>query len=133
MKITIDAEGAVLGRLASYAAKKALEGNEVVIVNSERAIITGSKKNIIEKYRILRKKGGHSQKGPRISRTPFRLLKRMIRGMLPDFRKGIGKKAFKKISCYNSIPEEFEKLEKIKIKSKNPVKFITLKELSERI
>ncbi|MBD3253013.1 50S ribosomal protein L13 [Candidatus Pacearchaeota archaeon] len=133
MRKIIDAEGAVIGRLSSYAAKNALRGNEIIIVNSEKAVITGNKKNIIERYKNLIKKGGHSLKGPKISKIPFKLLKRIIRGMLPDFRKGIGKEAFKKIRCYNGVPKEFENTEKIKIESRNPVKFITLGELSERL
>ncbi len=45
MKI-IDGKDAVLGRLASYAAKEALKGEEVIIVNCKEVIITGNKKDI---------------------------------------------------------------------------------------
>ena len=55
-KIIIYATGAVFGRLCSFAAKNALEGNEVIIVNSEKTIITGNKKNIIDEYGEIRKK-----------------------------------------------------------------------------
>ena len=48
-KIIIDANGAVFGRLCSFAAKKALEGDEVIIVNSENAIMTGNKSDLIQK------------------------------------------------------------------------------------
>ena len=47
----IDAENAILGRLASYVAKQVLKGEEIVIVNSEKAIITGNKKNIQKNYK----------------------------------------------------------------------------------
>ena len=43
MKI-IDGKGAILGRLASYAAKQALKGEEIVVLNCEEVIITGNKK-----------------------------------------------------------------------------------------
>jgi len=36
MKITINAENQVLGRLATYAAKQALLGNTIVVINSEK-------------------------------------------------------------------------------------------------
>ena len=49
MKV-IDGTNAVLGRLASYAAKQALQGEEIAIVNSEQIIITGNKKNIKAHY-----------------------------------------------------------------------------------
>ena len=35
-KIIIDATGAIFGRLSSYAAKQALLGNEIVIINAEK-------------------------------------------------------------------------------------------------
>jgi len=132
-KIIIDAENGSFGRIGSFAAKNALEGNEVIIVNSEKAIITGSKKNVIEKYSILRDKGGHSQKGPKIIKIPHRILKRGIRGMLPDHRRGIGKQAFLKIKCYDGIPKEFKDEKMTKMESIKHDKFITLKELSEKI
>ena len=37
----INAENLILGRMTTYAAKKALQGEEVDIVNCEKAIITG--------------------------------------------------------------------------------------------
>ena len=49
-EIIIDGSGAVFGRLCSFTAKKALEGSEIVIVNSEKVIITGNKKDTIEKF-----------------------------------------------------------------------------------
>lgn len=132
-KIIIDAKGAIFGRLCSYAAKQALEGKEIIVVNSEKAIISGNKKNVIEKYIRLRAKGGHSLKGPKYSKLPFKMLKRGIRGMLPDHRNGIGKQAILRIKCYDGIPKEFEGKEMVKIKSQKPSKYIEIKELSERI
>ena len=43
MKV-IDAEGHVLGRLASLVAQELLAGEEIRIVNADRCIITGKKK-----------------------------------------------------------------------------------------
>lgn len=132
-KIIIDGTGAVFGRLCSFAAKKALEGNEIIVVNSEKVIITGNKKDVIQKYRILRKKGGYSQKGPKYSKDPSRILKRSIRGMLPDHRKGVGRDAFKRVKCYENIPPEFEGEKMLKIVAPKKLKYIELKELSDRI
>lgn len=132
-KIIINAELANYGRLCSYIAKKALEGNEIIVLNSEKVLISGNKKDIIRKYSILKKKGGRSLKGPKISRIPFKFLKRGIRGMLPDHRRGIGKIAFSKIRCYNGIPEEFKMEKPIKIKIKEYNKYITLKELLDNL
>jgi len=132
-KIIIDGKGAIFGRLCSFAAKKALEGNEIIIVNSEKTIMTGDKKGIVEKYSVLRRKGGHSLKGPKYSKVPYMMLKRGIRGMLPDFRRGQGKIAFKRIKCYDGIPKELESEKMIKITAVKKMKFIELKELSEKL
>jgi len=132
-KILIDAQGAVFGRLCSFATKKALEGNEINIVNSEKAIITGNKKDIIKRYDELRKKGGHSMKGPKYSNVSYKMMKRAIRGMIGDHRKGQGKLAFSRIKCYNGIPEEFKDDKMIKANAPKKIKFIELEELSSRI
>jgi large subunit ribosomal protein L13 len=132
-KRIIDGSGAVFGRICSFAAKKALEGDEVVIVNSEKVIISGNKKDIIGKFDTLRKKGGHSQKGPKYSNIPYKMLKRSIRSMLPDFRKGQGKIALDKIKCYDGIPEELKDQKMIKINAPKKLKYIELKELSKKI
>jgi len=47
----INAEGLILGRLASKVAKMLLEGEEVVIVNAEKAVITGNREDIFAKYK----------------------------------------------------------------------------------
>lgn len=132
-KIIIDGNGAVFGRICSFAAKKALEGNDIVIVNSEKVIISGNKKDILKKYKIIKTKGGHSLKGPKYSRISYKMLKRGVRGMLPDHRKGIGKQAFSRIMCYQGVPKEFESEKMIKSKKIKPNKYIELKQLSERI
>jgi len=132
MKIVIDGGGAVYGRLCSYCAKKALEGEDIIVLNSDKVIITGNKEDTIKKYAKIRDKGGHSLKGPKYSKVTFRMLKRGIRGMLPDHRRGIGKKAFSKIKCYDGIPKEFEGEKMINFKTKKS-KYIDLKELSKKL
>jgi len=132
-KLIIDADGATFGRLCSFAAKRALEGNEIIIVNSEKTIITGNKKELIKKYIELKEKGNSSLKGPKFSKAPHRLLKKGIKGMVPDFRRGIGKQAISRIKCYEGIPKEFENERLVKSKKSKPKRYIALKELAERI
>ncbi len=112
MKI-VDGKDAVLGRLASFVAKNALEGKKIVIINCEKVIITGNKKMIKEHFEEKRSKVGSGQKGPKVSRLSERIVKRAIRGMLPNHRKGRGREAFKKIKCYAGVPNEYEKSKKI--------------------
>jgi ribosomal protein uL13 len=131
-KIIIDGENATLGRLASFSAKQALQGKEVIIVNSRKIVITGNRDFILEKYRHKRTRHGSSLKGPVIHREPEKVLKRTIRGMLP-WKKGKGAKALKRIICYNDIPNEYEKSIKIKAGKSKGNKFIGLEEVTDLI
>ena len=128
MKI-IDGKNAVLGRLASYVAKQLLKGEEIVIVNCEDVIITGSKKEIKENFEEKRRKVGSGQKGPKYPRPKDKIVKRVVRGMLPNHRKGRGKQAYKRIKCYVGIPKEFQDSKKIKAGREKKTKFITLRDL----
>jgi len=129
MKI-IDGKKAVLGRLASYVAQQALRGEEVVIVNCEQVIITGNRRDIREKFEQKRRRVGSGQKGPKHSRNSEMIVKRTIRGMLPDHRRGRGKVAFRRIKCYVGIPKEFEETKKIVSGKDKKAKFISVKEIS---
>ncbi len=131
MKKIIDGKNAVLGRLASYAAKEALKGEDIIILNCEDIIITGNKKNIEENFKIRRSRVGHSQKGPRHSRSSEKMVKRSIRGMLPDHREGRGKIAFKKIKCYVGVPKEFQESKKILAGKQKKTKFSRIKDFSK--
>ena len=132
MKI-IEGKDAILGRLASYTAREALKGEEIAIVNCEQIIITGNKKDIQEYLESKRKRVGTTQKGPKVSRTSEKIVKRTIRGMLPNYRTGRGRDAFKRIKCYVGVPKEFEAEKKIIIEatpqSKN--KIVKIKEVSK--
>ena len=78
-QIVIDADGAILGRMSTYAAKQALMGNKVVIVNCDKTVITGNKKALQEVYLNKRQRGGTSQKGPYFSKTPDRIVRKTVR------------------------------------------------------
>jgi len=128
----IDGKNAVLGRLASYVAKEALKGEEIIVLNCEEIIITGNKKNIEENFEKKRGRVGSSQKGPKHHRTCEKIVKRTIRGMIPDHRGGRGKIAFKKIKCYSKIPKEFEQTEKIILEKEKRNKNIKVGELVKK-
>ena len=131
----IDAKNLVLGRLASVAAKKALLGNNVDIVNCEQAVVSGSRENVFTKYKRKRNLGG-PVKGPFISRRPELFVKRVIRGMLP-YKQYKGRKAFEGVKCYIGIPEKFmnHKLETLEANLDNlsTSKYITVQELCRHL
>ncbi|RLI88439.1 MAG: 50S ribosomal protein L13 [Candidatus Altiarchaeales archaeon] len=103
----INAEGHILGRLCTFVAKKALLGEDVIVVNAEKAVISGNKDVIfrkeLEKLKI--RNLGNPRKGPFHQKRPDRFVRRSIRGMLP-WRKSRGREAFKRVMVYIGIPEE---------------------------
>ena len=130
--IVIDATNATLGRLSSYAAKQALQGREVIILNSEKAIITGKKIGIVKAYKEKRSKGGTAMRGPNFPGTAERIVKRTIRGMLPNYRTGRGRVALKRIKCYVGMPKEFESGKKISAgREKTTGKMVRVKEIAK--
>lgn len=127
MKI-IDGKGVVLGRLASYAAKEAVKGEEIVVLNCAEVIITGNKERIKKDLEEKRRRVGSGQKGPKVSRSIDKIVKRTIRGMLPNHREGRGREAYKRIKCYVSTPKEFQDSEKISF-VREKKKFVKIKEI----
>ena len=127
--LLIDAEGAPLGRLASFAAKQALFGKPIIITNCNNAVISGDKSSILKLYKKERARGGSSLKGPNISKMPQKIVKRTIRGMLP-YKEGRGAAALKNVICYNETPEEYKNADKVTLKKMFYSKTISLKELS---
>ena len=130
----IDATGHVVGRLSSLVAKRLLEGEEIHIVNSEKAIITGDSDRIFREYQRLREVGSQ-RKGPFYPKMPDRILKRTVRGMLP-YQKPRGRAALKRLRVYVGVPSEFEKknLERIeKACQITTPHYIELSELSKKL
>ncbi|MDP3881821.1 MAG: 50S ribosomal protein L13 [Nanoarchaeota archaeon] len=132
IEIVIDAQGGILGRIASYAAKQALLGKKVVIVNCEQALIAGRKQNIVEEYQKIRRRGGSSLKGPFFPKDPERVMKRTVRGML-SYTQQRGLDAFKRVMCYNQVPKEYEANKKITFVRDLKTKTISLAELEKVI
>lgn len=102
----IDATGLLLGRAASQIAKKALLGTKVVVINCEKAVVSGSKETLLDGFK---RKGGIGRPfhGPFTPRMPDRMLRRAVRGMLP-FHKPRGREAYKLVVCYIGVPDEYQ-------------------------
>ncbi|MBC7129947.1 50S ribosomal protein L13 [Candidatus Bathyarchaeota archaeon] len=104
----INADGLILGRMASIIAKRLLNGEKIIVVNAEKAIISGKKKSkVLEAKEFL--EVGHPRKGPIHYRRPDRIIRRTIRGMLP-YKQPKGKQAFKRLKVFLGVPEEFRNL-----------------------
>ncbi len=131
--IIIDATNATLGRLASYAAKQSLLGHKIIIVNSEKAIVSGRRETTAESYRVKKARGGSSQRGPFFPKNPERIVKRTIRGMLPNYREGRGKEALKRIICYTGVPEEYKDKKLIKAGKQKTTAYMSIEEITKKI
>ncbi|HUH79214.1 MAG TPA: 50S ribosomal protein L13 [Methanoregula sp.] len=107
MVTVINGDGLLLGRLASLVAQRGLAGEEIAVVNAEKAIISGSRARVLANYRHKRDRGASGNRwGPFVPRRPDHLMKRTIRGMLP-YKRPRGVEAMKLIRCYVGVPVEF--------------------------
>src|SRR4030043_329466 len=87
----VNAEGLILGRMASKVAKKLLNGEEVIIVNAEKSVLSGKKKSKVAEAKQFLEVGA-PERGPFHYRRPDRIMRKTVRGMLP-FKQPKGKKA----------------------------------------
>lgn len=131
----IDADGLILGRLASNVSKRLLLGEDVIIVNAEKSVISGSKVSILGEYKSLRSKGS-KEKGPYFPKRPDRILKRTIRGMLP-YKQKRGRDAYSQLRVYIGMPNELqdkplETIEGAKA-TRLSARYIRLDELSKKL
>lgn len=132
----IDATDLIVGRMASIAAKKAMLGEKIDIINCQNAVISGSRKNIIANYK-QKKARATVFKGPYIPRMPDRFVRRIIRGMLP-YKKEKGRKAFERIMCYIGVPKEFEgkkaeTIDNASISKRNLTRFVRISDLCSEL
>lgn len=102
----IDASGLILGRMASVVAKRLLMGESIVIVNAEKAAISGRRLSRVREAMAFLDVG-HPGKGPYHQRRPDRIVHRAIRGMLPH-RIPKGKQALRRLHVSLGLPEEFK-------------------------
>jgi large subunit ribosomal protein L13 len=132
--VLINADGLIVGRLASIVAKKLLEGDEVMIINAEKAILSGAKASTFREYKEAHVRGS-KEHGPYFPKRPDAILKRTIRGMLPD-KTQRGKDAMARLRVYIGTPFEFDgqpavTLEQASVNRLSSYKYMQLGELSK--
>ncbi|MEM2081756.1 MAG: 50S ribosomal protein L13 [Candidatus Bathyarchaeia archaeon] len=131
----VNADGLILGRMASEVAKKLLNGEKVVIVNAEKAVLSGKKKSKVAEAKEFLEVGSPGR-GPFHYRQPDRILRKTVRGMLP-FKQPKGKMAYKRLKVFIGVPEEFKGQQMIKFDEAQASKlrgpYFTLGELAKEI
>jgi large subunit ribosomal protein L13 len=102
----INGEGLILGRMCSKVAKRLLNGEQIIVVNAEKLIISGKRKSkVAEAHKFL--EVGAPERGPFHSRRPDRIVRKTVRGMLP-WSQPKGKTAYKRLKVYLGVPEELK-------------------------
>jgi large subunit ribosomal protein L13 len=125
----VDAEGAILGRLASKIAAHlrgkhnplftphADTGDSVVVINAEKIVLTGRKLDQKIYYRHSGYVGGLKEITAKklLEKRPEDLLRFAVKGMLPKNR--LGKQLYKKLKVYagGNHPHEAQKPEALEI------------------
>lgn len=110
--------------MATYAAKQALLGQEVKVINVDKAIVSGKKKFTISDIKNDMDRGTPA-KGPFIPRHADRYVRRVIRGMLP-YKVPKGAEAYKRVLCYTGVPEELKGKETVTVPGASVDKLPTL-------
>ncbi len=138
-EIVVNAENAVVGRLASKVAKLLLNGYTVHVVNVDKAVITGDRKRVLEDFTRklwIKSNVNPRRHGPFKPRSPEGIFRRVVRGMLPR-RKPRGKEAFRRLRVYRGVPNNLANKE-IKVFEdtlyrENPYGYVTLYEVAKHI
>jgi large subunit ribosomal protein L13 len=136
--LVIDAKNQVLGRLASFAAKRAIKGDTIIVLNAEKAVISGKRKSLVAeaKHRLNTRTLGTQSHAPVHQRRPDLYLRRVVRGMLP-WKKAKGKAAFHRVLVFMGVPDEYAQKPSLRVPgadaSKLPSPYITLEELAKEI
>lgn len=127
--MVVDAEGKVLGRLASEIARvlrgkhKASYtphvdcGDHVIVINSEKVKLTGNKLTDKEYIRHTGHPGGQRVTTPEVllQKHPARIVEMAVKGMLPKNR--LGRKLFNNLHVYvgSEHPHEAQQPKELKI------------------
>ena len=125
----VDAEGAVLGRLATFVASRLRGkhnplftphvdiGDSVIVINADKIILTGKKLDKKIYYRHSGYIGGLKEITAKklMEKRPEDLIRFAVKGMLPKNR--LGKKLFKKLKVYtgDKHPHEAQKPEVLEL------------------
>ena len=133
--VVIDAEGAVVGRLASYIAKRLRgkhradftphidTGDHVVVINADKVVFTGNKRQQKTYYRHTGYPGGiKSTTADEVlgGRFPTRALELAVKRMMPK-ESTLARKQFSKLRVYAGTehPHEAQKPESVDFAAMN--------------
>ncbi|EGR31204.1 hypothetical protein IMG5_115900 [Ichthyophthirius multifiliis] len=111
--VVIDAQGHLLGRLASYVAKELLSGQRIVVVRAEGINVSGSLfRNRVKFSEFLNKWMNHNpRRGFQHFRAPTKIFWRCVRGMIPHLTPR-GAAALQKLKIFEGVPAPYDRVKK---------------------
>ena len=133
--IVVDGTNQPLGRLASFVARKLLEGETVYIVNASKVVISGNREFVYERWKRrvdLRTLSNPLRNTPKYPRTVEGIVRRAVRGMLP-WRKKRGRDAYRRLRVFRGFPEDLKGVDVVNPGFKLPKKYVTVEELSRML
>jgi large subunit ribosomal protein L13 len=104
----IDATGHIAGRLCSRVASEILRGRKIVVLNAEKAVLSGKRDTVFAEWKERLELGSKVNPiyGPLHPRRPDNILWRMVRGMVPK-TKPKGTLGLKRLRVYIGVPEQY--------------------------
>ena len=136
--VYIDATNQIAGRLSSKIAKLVLSGKRVVVVNAEKALISGSRTSVINQWKERLELGSKVNPiyGPIHPRRPDNILRRMVRGMVPR-KKPKGATAMKRLRVFVGVPSGVEESKMTKFEETTATRpipvYVTMGDLSRSL
>lgn len=136
--VYIDATNQIAGRLSSKIAKMVLSGKRVVVVNAEKALISGSRTSVINQWKERLELGSKVNPiyGPIHPRRPDNILRRMVRGMVPR-KKPKGATAMKRLRVYVGVPSGLDQAKMTKFEETTATRpvpvYVTMGDLSKSL
>jgi len=136
--VYIDATNQIAGRLSSKIAKLVLSGKKVVVVNAEKALISGSRTSVVNQWKERLELGSKVNPiyGPIHPRRPDNILRRMVRGMVPR-KKPKGATAMKRLRVYIGMPSGIEESKMTKFEETTATRpipvYVTMGDLSRSL
>ena len=136
--VYIDATNQIAGRLSSKIAKLVLSGKRVVVVNAEKALISGSRTSVINQWkeRLELASKVNPIYGPIHPRRPDNILRRMVRGMVPR-KKPKGATAMKRLRVYIGVPPGMDESKMTKFEETTATRpipvYVTMGDLSKSL
>lgn len=125
----VDADGCVLGRLASFVAARLRgkhkpiytphvdTGDHIIVINADKVALTGNKWDAKVYYRHSGYMGGLKSRTAKevLEKSPEDLLRHAVKGMLPKNR--LGRQMFRKLKVYAGPehPHEAQSPERLQI------------------